>query len=124
MSEISYAVRQILEQPFCLRKSADLQFKKDSALLLGRIPMLSVTERAVHGASMSPIPASAEFSEFVGSLTLRRPECVFSAHTVDGPGARDFSRTGVWTLPLNTPGDANGVQSYQPGAKPQEQASE
>ena len=27
-------------------------------------------------------------------------------------------------LPLNAPGDANGVSSYQPGAKPQEQVRE
>src|SRR6266498_3472662 len=41
-------------------------------------------------------------------------------------GARSSSsaREEFGHLPLNAPGDANGVSSYQPGAKPQEQVRE
>src|SRR5688572_11215638 len=61
----------------CLTNVADLFFAREQKVRRGpnrTIPKLSVTERAVYGASMSLIPASAEFSKFVGSLTLRRPE--------------------------------------------------
>ena len=36
--------------------------------------MLSVTERAVYGASMSSVPQLSLNSEIVGLLTLKRPE--------------------------------------------------
>jgi len=38
------------------------------------IPMLSVTERAVYGASMSTVPQLSLNSKFVGLFTLKRPE--------------------------------------------------
>jgi hypothetical protein len=38
------------------------------------IHMLSVTERAVYGASMSAVPQLSLNSKIVGLLTLKRPE--------------------------------------------------
>jgi len=50
--------------------------------------MLSVTERAVYGASMSAVPQLSLNSKIVGLLTLKRPEgrAPTSRQVVDAPG--------------------------------------
>jgi len=47
---------------------------KANRVLLQCIHMLSVTERAVYGASMSAVPQLWLNSKIVGLLTLKRPE--------------------------------------------------
>jgi hypothetical protein len=49
--------------------------------------MLSVTERAVYGASMSAVPQLSLNSKIVGLLTLKRPEgrAPTSRQLVDAP---------------------------------------